>query len=79
MIRRKKLPMEVRRFKLEEGDSLLLRVHDRLSVADARTIKGMLEDNFPGHKCLVMAGSMELEIVSEARRRSLPEDLSRVL
>jgi hypothetical protein len=62
----KTLPLEVRRVRLEPGDTLILKTGQPLPVALIEGLRATLTGAFPGHKVLVLDVGMDLEVQSMA-------------
>lgn len=54
----------VKRLKPEPGDTLVLRVGQPVDDATFAELQHQMAVAFPGHKTLVLAGDLELEVVS---------------
>lgn len=62
----KVLPLEVRRLRLEPGDSLVLRVPGRISEAAVDYFRHGLQQTFPGARVFVLEDGAALEVLSSA-------------
>jgi hypothetical protein len=62
---RKKLPVQVRRLKLEPGDILVLKYDGRLSRADCYALKERVEA-ITGHRAMALTDGMDLDVLSVA-------------
>jgi hypothetical protein len=56
---------DVRRLKLEEGDTLVVFVPDNMSIDAFKQVRKMMAEVFPEHRALAMPESMRLEVVSK--------------
>jgi hypothetical protein len=59
---RKKLPVEVRRLKLEPGDILVLKYDGSLTQKDCHELKERVEA-IVGHQTLVLTGGMDIDVL----------------
>jgi hypothetical protein len=50
---------------LHPGDVILLRMPGALSQAVADLLQARLEKDFPGHRCLVLADGLTLQVLRE--------------
>jgi hypothetical protein len=62
----KVLPLEVRRLRLEPGDTLVLRTPRPVPPTTATHLAAALREQFPGAQVLVLESGLDLEIVSQA-------------
>jgi hypothetical protein len=54
---------EIKRLDLQDGDLLVIRTQHPVSSAQAKRIKGQIEQFAPGYKCAVLDG-LQLDVIS---------------
>ncbi len=61
------LPLEVRRLRVEPGDTLVLRAPWKLSADYANILIRDLQARFPGVPILVLADGIDLDVLSKPK------------
>lgn len=49
--------------RIQPGDTIILKTKLRLSKLAIEHLKVLIENNFPGHNCLVLEEGLEIEII----------------
>lgn len=58
---------DVRRLRVEEGDTLVVFVPDTMSADGFKAVRRMMAEVFPENRAMAMPASMRLEVVSEIK------------
>jgi hypothetical protein len=58
-------PIErVQAMRLEPGDTVIVTVPAHVTAVEIETLKGHMEELFPGHQIIVVGGGLELGVIS---------------